>query len=138
MMGDNPISKEYFHIKEYHYCKIEKGYLGEVMKKSDLVKELNKFSKRSLIETLIYIFSRRSLSYEALLLIAERNEVDILEKRRNIKYKKLEKLKKSCCNDDMDIEDKSDLIQNIFKLEKEIKDITKNIKKVIVRKYKTY
>ncbi|EGT3601614.1 hypothetical protein [Clostridium perfringens] len=108
------------------------------MKKSDLVKELNKFSKRSLIETLIYIFSRRSLSYEALLLIAERNEVDILEKRRNIKYKKLEKLKKSCCNDDMDIEDKSDLIQNIFKLEKEIKDITKNIKKVIVRKYKTY
>ncbi|NGT73751.1 hypothetical protein G6Z07_12040 [Clostridium perfringens] len=108
------------------------------MKKSDLVKELNKFSKRSLIETLIYIFSRRSLSYEALLLIAERNEVDILEKRRNIKYKKLEKLKKSCCNDDMDIEDKSDLIQNIFKLEKEIKDITKNIKKVMVRKYKTY
>ena len=138
MMGDNPISKEYFHIKEYHYCKIEKGYLGEVMKKSDLVKELNKFSKRSLIETLIYIFSRRSLSYEALLLIAERNEVDILEKRRNIKYKKLEKLKKSCCNDSMDIEDKNDLIQNIFKLEKEIKDITKNIKKVIVRKYKTY
>lgn len=134
MMGDNPISKEYFHIKEYHYCKIEKGYLGEVMKKSDLVKELNKFSKRSLIETLIYIFSRRSLSYEALLLIAERNEVDILEKRRNIKYKKLEKLKKSCCNDGRDIEDKSDLIQNIFKLEKEIKDITKNIKEVLVRK----
>ncbi|MDU0868225.1 MAG: hypothetical protein E7B05_14510 [Clostridium perfringens] len=104
------------------------------MKKSDLVKELNKFSKRSLIETLIYIFLKRSSSYESLFLIAERNEVDILEKKRNIKYKKLEKLKKSCCNDDMDIEDKSDLIQNIFKLEKEIKDITKNIKEILVRK----
>ncbi|MGU8478626.1 hypothetical protein ACV3QH_15395 [Clostridium perfringens] len=108
------------------------------MRRADLVKELNKFSKKSLIETLIDVKLQRPSSYETLLLIAESYEVDILEKRRNIKYKKLEKLKKSCCNDDMDIEDKSDLIQNIFKLEKEIKDITKNIKKVMVRKYKTY
>lgn len=108
------------------------------MRRADLVKELNKFSKKSLIETLIDVKLQRPSSYETLFLIAERNEVDILEKRRNIKYKKLEKLKKSCCNDGRDIEDKSDLIQNIFKLEKEIKDITKNIKKVIVRKYKTY
>ncbi len=105
------------------------------MRKSDLVKELNKFSKRSLIETLIDVKLQRPSSYETLLLIAKRNEVDILEKKRNIKYKKLEKLKKDCCNDDGDIEeDKSDLIQNIFKLEKEIMDITKNIMEVLARK----
>ncbi|EHK2347353.1 hypothetical protein KCL53_000452 [Clostridium perfringens] len=105
------------------------------MRKADLVKELNKFSKRSLIETLIDVKLQRPSSYETLLLIAKRNEVDILEKRRNSKYKKLEKLKKTCCNDDGDIEeDKSDLIQNIFKLEKEIIDITKNIMEVLARK----
>lgn len=105
------------------------------MRKADLVKELNKFSKRSLIETLIDVKLQRPSSYETLLLIAKRNEVDILEKRRNSKYKKLEKLKKACCNDDGDIEeDKSDLIQNIFKLEKEIMDITKNIMEVLARK----
>lgn len=101
------------------------------MRKADLVKELNKFSKRSLIETLIDVKLQRPSSYETLLLIAKRNEVDILEKKRNSKYKKLEKLKKACCNDD---EDKSDLIQNIFKLEKEIMDITKNIMEVLARK----
>ncbi|WP_283685201.1 hypothetical protein [Clostridium perfringens] len=104
------------------------------MRKADLVKELNKFSKRSLIETLIDVKLQRPSSYETLLLIAKRNEVDILEKKRNIKYKKLEKLKKDCCNDDGNIEDKSDLIQNIFKLEKEIMDITKNIMEVLARK----
>ncbi|EDT71078.1 hypothetical protein CJD_1617 [Clostridium perfringens D str. JGS1721] len=104
------------------------------MRKADLVKELNKFSKKSLIETLIDVKLQRPSSYETLLLIAKRNEVDILEKRRNSKYKKLEKLKKACCNDNSDIEYKSDLIQNIFKLEKEIKDITKNVMEVLERK----
>ncbi|HAT4273646.1 TPA: hypothetical protein I9137_001425 [Clostridium perfringens] len=41
------------------------------MRKADLVKELNKFSKKSLIETLIDVKLQRPSSYETLLLIAK-------------------------------------------------------------------